>query len=402
MDDEGSSDTEALARIPRSFCFRMASCTSTGSCLSAMHQAAGLPLLQFIALLAHGARHDPAILACFTTANAVASPQTLTLLLPLVRALLPENILVLDMPTSVVWSPFGAVAAWPERPTPTFMADAFGSWTFGFLTPALAEGAIHLPNLPAHLPSFIGGLGCLAALDFASICRALHELGLSDATLYGSLSTAAALVQLLPAFFPTGVIVRCTGGEVLQLLHGDVRAMSPDTTDQPHLYLQCDELAHFQPHLHMGVTGAPPELTACPVSACWVAVCEPGNSAPESADCFFRALNLHRSTVVSAAMQVARTIPVPYGRVHLHRLRQLRRPHQHVGGFDIHMLINLLPHWFPDGLLLLHASGLLLRFCPGTQPESLLPEDVQGRCIVSLECTVVQGPSCFLCGSART
>ena len=45
-----------------------------------------------------------------------------------------------------------------------------------------------------------------------------------------------------------------------------------------------------------------------------------------------------------------------------------------VCGLDCQLFVNLLPAWFPHGLLLLHCEGALLHFRSGFPPASVLPE----------------------------
>ena len=57
-------------------------------------------------------------------------------------------------------------------------------------------------------------------------------------------------------------------------------------------------------------------------------------------------------------------------------LDRLLRPSAAVSGRDICALVDHLPYLFPHGLLLVHAGGVLLFFCTGQHPQSLLPEDL--------------------------
>ena len=59
----------------------------------------------------------------------------------------------------------------------------------------------------------------------------------------------------------------------------------------------------------------------------------------------------------------------------MQRLLTLLVPGTWVNALDAQIFVNLLPAWFPNGLFIFSAEGLLLHFRSSQAPESLLPED---------------------------
>ena len=119
-------------------------------------------------------------------------------------------------------------------------------------------------------------------------------------------------------------------------------------------------------------TIASPWPSDLPFSVCYIST---WHSSPSgSANCFFDALHLHCTSVVLEALRAASFVGSSTSM--LLSLDRLLHPSAAVSGRDICALVDHLPNLFPHGLLLVHSGGVLLLFCTGQHPQSLLPEDL--------------------------
>lgn len=289
----------------------------------------------------------------------------------------------------------------PGQSMPALQRDASGCWTSGLLFPASPADATCpvgepsadavqavvdiLPASPPHiscpvnLTSFVGALGCLAPCSTLALLEALDAAQLLQP--YCSNEICISVKNLAPLVmmwaggqgFPTGLVVRFPHlNSTLLLIAGRVIQNEFLRGSTSYLYLVVDAAGLASAWLRTWATIPSPWPSDLPFSVCYMST---WHSAPSgTANCFFDALHLHRTSVVLQALRAASLLQSDASI--LLSLDRLLRPSAAVSGRDICALVDHLPYLFPHGLLLVHAGGVLLFFCTGQHPQSLLPEDL--------------------------
>ena len=357
-----------------------------------------------VPLLCHTARRDPAFLQLLLAACQDAEALDVPFILTVLQPVLPQDLLVLDFARFTGYYPFAATASCPRSCAPTLCHGVTGFWSYGHVLPAAAPtepepvpairdtshfrvpdaslpGSAPVASLPPlsldvfDVPSFVGCLGCLAPLSFDAMCQALQVVGLGAATRTNSLEPLAALVAQLVLAFPHGIFVRDTAAATYWLLfQGAVQQSSRPDGSFTHLFLDRDRTGCFHPRIHISSSSLVDFTFDLPFSTCYVAFWDSVQPSG-SADCFFHAIGFDRSTVIDAILGAPACLPRTQPQIlwMLRRISALRDPSAFVSGLDIDMFVQLLPNFFPRGLLLLLNEGVLLYFTPGAPPCSLLP-----------------------------
>ena len=265
-------------------------------------------------------------------------------------------------------------------------AEAEGTGTANAAAEELGVGGAHgvpqgrcspLPSDSHDVMSFLAGLCCLMPLRADVLQGALHAAGLDmSASMPCSLQDLAALVAALgQAAFPDGVVLRCMNPPSAWLLHQGYCQPCHITRDTPpHGFLLRSAAGRFSSWLQLPRAFAPEWPRQIALSSCCFAFWDASAPFADNANCFFDALGIDRCVLLTSALASAYALPPRLGRLVVTRLLRLFSTTCPVCGLDCQLFVNLLPAWFPQGLLLLHCEGALLHFRSGFPPASVLLE----------------------------
>ena len=265
-------------------------------------------------------------------------------------------------------------------------AEAEGTGTANAAAEELGVGGAHgapqggcspLPSDRHDVMSFLAGLCCLMPLRADVLQGALHAAGLDmSASVPCRLQDLAALVAALgQAAFPDGVVLRCMEPPSAWLLHQGCCQPCHITRDTPpHGFLLRSAAGRFSSWLQLPRAFAPEWPRQIALSSCCFAFWDASAPFADNANCFFDALGIDRCVLLTYALASAYALPPRLGRLVVTRLLRLFSTTCPVCGLDCQLFVNLLPAWFPHGLLLLHCDGALLHFRSGFPPASVLPE----------------------------
>ena len=315
-------------------------------------------------LLAHAARTDADVL-WHLEATLRGSPQadSVTVLLAVLRPILPEDVRLIDVASGCIFVPFQPDGhATPMQSMPA-LCNSLGVWSRGFLAPCItAPEAVEAPH---EATSFLESLSNLMPGGFVP---ALPPPG--SWLTWGEICD---MVGGLSTTLPQGVLIYNVDPPVVWwVVGGTYYHLEELWGDAPHLFLQrslegsytsCVSLAAEQIHADW------PNVLS--FSACWCASWELACPTPDN--CFFDALGLDRYITLTTALLAAQAMAADFRDLLLARLVSLFNPAAWINGADIQLLVNLLPSWFPQGILVLHGEGALLHFSSNARPSSVLP-----------------------------
>lgn len=371
--------------------------TADGSFLAAVNGVCNMSPESFVVLLCHSCRVEPALDAALHAALQTPDADRWLVLFPTLAPFLPTTFHILDAIGGMAYVPCVRFAdANTQDALAAICRGESGSWTFGWLQPHIvtnvapasdlgmplqAVAASTEPMLPLdaafatlmhHVPSFLGSLGCLTPLSFQTVLDALVTAGVQHSLCASP--QLCQLFQLLECHFSPGLRIRtATSSQVWRLnSFGACHAEDSESgTDAPYLCLRRDECGFYLPVLRF-----PAWLGELQISCCWLAINNPCLLQEIPGNCFFEALGIDRTLLLTSALQAATMLSFDGAHHVLLRLTALLQPGKWVNAMDIQIFVNLLPHWFPGGVLLFSDEGILLHFECMATPCSILPEDL--------------------------
>lgn len=343
-----------------------------------------VPAEDVFLLIIHACRFDPHLLRLCEDCSPSCAWTWSIALVERLRSFLPQYLSCMHVAAGICIFPFQSPP--PVVPCPVLCFRPDGQWECGHCVPA-PHHFIQQPSLPAQgarasadgsslLIAFVVALAALVPCspEFV-LTAAAHEFSHERLLQQGfNQSMMSRVVCALHALFPKGLLQRDCNRRWWVLGGRAAVRCKASVLKTPYLFVQRAANGVTTPWLHTAATFPQSWPQMLRIGAALVFLpCGDVDISPSS---FFSAIGISRCDVVQHALHALARKPDSLRDLLTPRMQQLFSFDVAPAGWDLHHVVELLPHFFPSGLLLIHGEGFLLHFQAGRPPCSVLPEDL--------------------------